>query len=108
MRNFNGLVLCDVRRDDVNIHVRAGINDGCLTVVGQDMGSLVESVWGEYGYEYIHSFDEANTGALLRLIGGLKDPETALKREFSGEDGFSKMEKFCDKNGIEFSFWSYV
>ena len=108
MRNFNGLVLCNVRRDDVDIHVRAGINDGCLTVSGQDVGPLVESVWGEYGYEYIHSFDKENTGALLRLIGGLDDPETALKREFSGEDGCTRMAELCDKNGIKFSFWSYM
>ena len=101
MRNFNGLVLCDVKRDDVETHVRAGINDGCLTISGQDLGPLVESVWGEYGYE-------ENTGALLRLIGGLNSPETALKREFSGENGCRRMRELCDDNGIEFSFWSYL
>ena len=42
MKNFNGLVLCNYRSDRVEVHVRASIEAGALTVEGQDLGAAVE------------------------------------------------------------------
>ena len=46
MKNFNGLVLCNYRSDRVEVHVRASIEAGALTVEGQDLGAAVEQFWG--------------------------------------------------------------
>ena len=38
----------------------------------------------------------------------IKDPESALLREFSGEGGCRALREVCRKNGIQYRFDSYV
>lgn len=108
MEEFNNLVLCETRTDQIWINVRASLIYGKLTVSGHDLGTSVEDFWGDDDYEYWYNFDIGETKRLLELIGGTEHPQEALLREFSGEDGCMKMEKLCSANGIRYDFSSYV
>ena len=108
MKDFTGLELCDCRRKDVDIHVRASLVNGELTISGQDLGPFVEDVWGDSDYEYWYFLDKENTEKLLAAIHGETDLEAALLREFSGEDGCRKFRRICRKNKIAYGFHSYV
>ena len=108
MKEFNNLVLCDYRSESVDVHVRASIIDGALRISGHDLGPLVEDSWGDDDYEYWYKFDRKNTEKLIAAIHGEEDPEEALLREFSGEDGCSKLRSLCNKKHIKYRFSSYV
>ena len=108
MKDFSGLVLCDYRNDRVEVHVRANMKDGALTIEGQDLGPFVKEVWGDSDYEYWYSFDAESTAALIKAMGGEKDPQGELRRRFSGEDGCRKLRCFCELNRITFQFNSYA
>ena len=108
MEGFMGLTLCDWHSDRVEVHVRASLSDGVLTISGHDLGYLVEEAWGDSDYEYWYSLDRENTDRLLRVIHGEQDPQEALLREFSGEAGCRKLVEICKKHGIRYSFDSYV
>ena len=108
MKDFQGLVLCNYHSDRVDVHVYADLIDGELSLSGQDLGPLVEESWGDSDYEYWYRFDKENTMKLLQAIHGEEDPETALLKKFSGERGCSRLVSFCEKKGIQYSFYSYV
>jgi hypothetical protein len=44
--------LCDERLEKVSIYVEASIEDGKLTISGQDIGPVVEEIFGDCDYEY--------------------------------------------------------
>ena len=102
------LELCDWYSDRVEVHVRAKMNDGALTFEGQDLGPYVEDFFGDLDYEYWYIFDQESTGRLLHVIHGEEDPEAALLREFSGEDGCRRLRKVCMDQGIQYGFFSYA
>ena len=108
MKEFSRLVLCDWSNDNVEVHVSATLAGGRLSFAGQDLGPLVEEVWGDLDYEYWYYLDQENTEKLLAVIHGEEDPEAAVLREFSGEGGCRAMREICEKNGIEYRFNSYV
>ena len=81
---------------------------GTLQISGHDLGPCVEESWGDEDYEYWYSFDKANTEKLIAAIHGEEDPEAALIREFSGEEGCSRLESFCSEKKIKYRFSSYV
>ena len=108
MDSFYNLKLCRYHDERVSVYVDATLAGGCLTFSCEDMGSFVEDFWGDDDYEYWYRFDEENTTKLLSAINGLEAPAEALLREFSGERGTSKLRDFCDNNGIEYQFSSYV
>ena len=108
MKSFKDLVLCDSRSERVEVHVRASFTEGELTIEGQDLGPVVEEFWGDSDYEYWYRFNKENTGKLLSLIHGERDPEAALLREFSGPDGCRTLQDLCEKSGIRYRFDSYA
>lgn len=108
MKDFMNLVLCDYRSERVDVHVRASLTNGSLTISGHDLGSSVEDSWGDDDYEYWYKFDRENTEKLMAAIHGEEDPESALLREFSGEDGCSKLRDLCNSKDIKYLFSSYV
>ena len=107
-KSFQDLVLCEYRSDDLDVHVRAFMAGPGLYISASDLGPSVEKFWGDLDYEYYYSFSPAETEKLLHLIGGTKNPRAALLREFGGLSGCSRLEKFCEKEGIRYNFWSYV
>ena len=108
MKDFKGLVLFESYSERIDVHVRAALEGGALTIEGQDLGPYVEQFWGDDEYEYWYRFDRENTARLFAAVDGLDDPEAALLREFSGEHGCQKLCEFCKKNGIEYKFDSWV
>ena len=108
MKDFKNLVLCDYRSERVDVHVRASLTDGSLTVSGHDLGPFVKDFLGDDDYEYWYEFDRENTEKLMAAINGEEDPESALLREFSGEDGCSKLRDLCNSKDIKYRFFSYV
>ncbi len=69
MRDFN-ITLCSYKTDWINVSVWAKMENGVLTIAGEDYGKRVEQLWGD-DYEYFYNFDEPNTMRLLELIGGM-------------------------------------
>ena len=108
MNEFMNLVLCEYHSARVDVHVRATLADGALTISGHDLGPFVEESWGDEDYEYWYKFDVANTEKLITALHGEDDPEAALLREFSGERGCSRLRSFCKRKKIEYSFFSYA
>ena len=108
MKDMKNVDLCSNKEKDLWIHVWASITDGELAVSGQDLGSYVENSWGDSDYEYWYTFTTEETVKLLDVIGGAEDPEAALVREFNGVNGCRKLVRLCDREGIKYSFYSYV
>lgn len=108
MKDFTGLELCNDCSKRVDIHVRASLRNGELTVSGQDLGPYVEEFWGDSDYEYWYSFDRQNTETLFRAIDGTDDPEKALLKRFGGKNGCMALRNFCKQNKIKYDFFSYA
>ena len=108
MKDFTGLVLCDYRSERVEVHVKATIANGQLTLSGQDLGPVVESFWGDSDYEYWYTLDKDNTAKLISAIHGEEDVQGSLLREFSGESGCKRLRDICEQNGIQYQFFSYA
>ncbi|MCL2296622.1 MAG: hypothetical protein FWC29_06055 [Methanomassiliicoccaceae archaeon] len=108
MRELETLVLCKERTPRVDINVRAEIENGCLTIYGQDFGNAVEERFGRDEYEYVYSFDERNTELLMELLTSkTPDIKKAFIDEFGGADGCMNLRRFCETNKIEYEFWSW-
>ena len=108
MKSIEDLVLCDWHGESVEVHVKAKIEDGELTLSWQDLGPYVEKTWGDSDYEYWYHLDRENTKKLMELIQGKEDPKAALLREFRGEGGCRALRELCEENGIKYEFSSYV
>ena len=105
--------LCNYKSERVDIDVRACIEDGCLTIEGQDVGKSTKEFWGDSDYEYWYKFDKGATEKLCQLLTKrCTIIETALlqvlKQKYSGIDGCKKLRNFCDKNDIDYKFSNYV
>ena len=102
--------LCDERLEQVSIHVEASIGDGKLTISGQDIGPVVEEIFGDSDYEYFYSFDKANTRKLLEAFkpgAEMKEFLELLAGKFSGPDGCALLREFCSDKDIEYDFFSF-
>ena len=99
MKEIRGLILCDWHGEQVEVHVRADLKDGELTISGQDLGARVEEAWGDSDYEYCYCFNKKNTDRLFSSIHGEDDPEATLLREFSGEGGCRALREVCENMG---------
>lgn len=107
-KEFKDLLLCDYSDKSISIHVRASLENGKLTISGDDIGDSVQNFWADDDYEYWYELDNEGTLKLLKVINGLDNPEEAVKREFSGIDGCKKFTEICEKNKIPYGFNSYV
>jgi hypothetical protein len=103
------LLLCDVDRNEIHLKIWAELNNGCLQVFGQDIGSLVSDVWGKSEYEYFYKLDFENTEQLFHVLTTLYgDVTKGIMVEFSGEDACIKLRKFCEEYLIHYSFYNYA
>ena len=50
MKNFKDLVLCNWYSPRVEVHVRADLMNGCLTLAGQDLGPYANSARTERSF----------------------------------------------------------
>jgi hypothetical protein len=109
IENFERLQLCaEKTAHGVQVYVSASVEDGKLTLSGQDLGTMVDDTFGDSDYEYWYVFTEDNTNKLFELICKTDTPQAALKKNFSGIDGCKYLREFCEANGIEFGFSSYA
>lgn len=107
-RDIHNIELCNEGNEQISIHVRADIENGSLTISGQDLGSFCEEFWGDSDYEYFYNFSAEETEKLLTAIGGNENPAEALTERFSGAEGCQKLREFCEKENIHYEFISYV
>ena len=93
--------------------MRAKMENGVLSLEGQDFGKVPEEVWGSDEYEYGYDFDAYNTGLLMKCMGGqkeLSDDEEKLqllKNWLSGDTTEIRLRDLCSEKGIKYKFWSY-
>lgn len=102
---FDGrnITLCEYRGERLWVSVWARIEDGKLTVEGQDLGPVPEEWFGSSEYEYFCYFDEAGTEKLLSALAeGNKDPVREMESRFSGRSGFQELTDYCKENGIPY------
>lgn len=107
--NGMNIVLCDVRAETLWRTVTACFEDDKLTVEGQDLGIAPERFFGSDEYEYWYYFDKENTAKLMRELTktGI-NPIAEMKRLFSGMNACCELKAFCDENGVEYRFDSWV
>jgi hypothetical protein len=80
--------------------VRLRVNaDGSVHIDAQDMGPLVEKIWGDDDYEF---GVRVPTAASPKLIFAL------LRDKYQGRGGaVDEFQEFCKKEGIENERWSW-
>ena len=108
---FDGvnITLCKHRSERLWVNVWARIEEGKLTVEGQDLGAVPEEWFGTDEYEYFYNYDLANTEKLLQILSeGGKNPIVEMCLRFSGLKGCEKLRAFCENNGIDYTFYSWV
>lgn len=102
-------VLCNEKHQQMSIYVTAEILEDKLKIKGQDIGKPCEDFLGDSDYEYFYSFDERNTEKLLNALYNESEFNKLdlISRHFQGIDCCKKLREFSEKNGIEYSFYSY-
>ena len=81
--------------------VRLSVNaDGSVRVDAQDMGTVVENVWGESDYEF---WVDVPATALPKLVFAL------LREKYAGRSGaVDELRAFCKREGIEHEWQSWA
>ncbi|MBN2493425.1 MAG: hypothetical protein JXR96_02440 [Deltaproteobacteria bacterium] len=101
IRDEHGLRYLGVRIDE----------NGDLVIEGQDLGSGVESFWGEGAseYEWIRQVKARDLPRLLEALGAKPEADllSLLGERFSG-DRASELERFLKAHAIPSEFWSRV
>lgn len=99
-------------RSNIDTLIVAKFNDGELRIRGHDVGPAVNDYWGMGNdYEYFLSLNKGNTEKLFMALGVMQETNKAkldfIKDKFGGNETISKLSKYCKKNGIKTSFYSY-
>ena len=85
-------------------HTTAGIHNGHFSLHAEDDGEEIRRLFGTEESEYAYSLNEEDTERFLQLIMKEGDtPETAIRRELSGEDCVVKFCDLCKQNGLNHS-----
>ena len=98
-------------REDINISISVGLDDGKLRLDGLEYGSTVERLRGTTrDHEYTLSLDKENTKKLFDKLGiSDKTDEQkleAIRDRFSKDKGVFGLDKYCESNGIEIFYYS--
>lgn len=102
------ILLCDEQTTRVSVTVWAEISEGCLTIIGHDLGEAVMDVFGDIDYEYYYEFDQQNTERLFNLLNTEgQSVNEVLMQKFGGMDGCRILREFCEANNIKFSFFAF-
>jgi hypothetical protein len=100
------VILCCYKQTDVETHIRAYIDDGQLTIAGQDLGSMVED-----HYEYFYSLSKGDTKKLHKLLKEDSNSNKGLLElmqiYFSGMSCCLEFRNYCQNNSLEYKFFSY-
>lgn len=101
-------ILCNEGTSRVKVNVWAEISEGCLTIIGHDLGEAVMDVFGDIDYEYYYEFDQQNTERLFNLLNTEgQSVNEVLMQKFGGMDGCRILREFCEANNIKFSFFAF-
>lgn len=107
---MSSIELCNYKSEKVDVYVSAYINDGELTLSGQDLGSSVNEFWGDIDYEYYYTLSVKNTEKIHESLKKDSGEEMELlelvKIYFSGVDGCKNFREYCEKNHIKYDFYS--
>jgi len=108
-----GVVLCHFGSDDLTIHRQAEIQDGSLTVWGQDTGPLAEKRYGTPNVHYWLVFDEKATTRLGALLTVSLTPTPAeilgaLREGFGSANGVDELMRFCRSRKVKVALTTRV
>jgi len=99
------ITLFHLEREDIRINIEARFEAEKLIVDGYDIGKTVEEAWGDSDYEYVMTIPGEGVDALYGLLkveaGDRKGLLKALADRFHGNECFSEIGDFLDRNGIE-------
>jgi len=99
------ITLLHFEREDIKVDVVARFEEDELIIDGYDIGKTVEEVWGDSDYEYVMTIPTDSLPPLYRLLGvEVGKPKTLLKaiaERFHGNDCFSALGDFLEKNNID-------
>ncbi len=106
--NIDSFQLCDENTGQISIAVWARVENGEFHIDGQDLGSSLEDIFGSDEYEYFYRLDSDNTRKLFELLtNDISNIKETIIKNFSGIDGCKKFRDICEKNGIEYKFFTY-
>jgi len=106
-------VLCHFESDKLTIHRQGEIQDGRLTVWGQDAGPLAEKRYGAPSVHYWLVFDEKATtrlGALITVSLAPTPPKIlkALREGFGSVSGVDELMRFCRSRKVKVALTTRV
>lgn len=104
------IILCDEDLGNVSVFVTAELENNKLSIFGQDLQKKGLNCFGKDEHEYSYAFDEENTRKLLNSLKSDEKMDNLLNQvslNFSGLQGCMVLKKFCAKNEIEYSFFSW-
>jgi hypothetical protein len=83
------------------------LDDGSLSIQGQDIGAGVERAFGYGEYEWAWTVRPEHVADLLSALDSGDDVLAALARRFSG-DAAAGVKPFLDEHGIPYESWSRI
>ena len=106
------ITLYHLERKDIKIDIVARFDEGNLIIDGYDIGKTVEEAWGDSDYEYVMTIPERSLPLLYRLLGVEEGDRKmllkALAKRFHGNNCFSALGDFLDKNNIEHETFTWT
>ncbi len=105
---MESVMLCEYSNTRISIRLMACLEDGMLSLEGQDIGSTVNSLTGNLENKYIYALSREDTRLLDRLLRCEADSNTSflalVAERFSGLLGCSNFRNFCDRSEIHYQF----
>ena len=105
MRQLDSFSLFEEKKGCEEVTVTAKIEEGCLEMQGHVFDdSSMACTWRDER-EYIYRLDRENTAHLISLLtANSRDLKQALSKEFGGKNGFDRLRKFCEENGLKYEY----
>ena len=106
------ITLYHFKRKDIKIDIVARFDKGNLIIDGYDIGKTVQEAWGDSDYEYVMTILQRSLPLLYRLLGVEEGDRKmllkALAKRFHGNNCFSALGDFPDKNNIEHETFTWT
>ena len=101
-----------LENEDIRIEITAGFEGGQLVIEGYDIGQFVKEWWGDADYEYSMTLPEESVAELRHILNlnpyARKDLLETLAYKFNGNECFSELQNFFEKQNIKYKHFSWA
>lgn len=94
------VILYSIKQDNGDSFIlRAYVDNGCLTMEGQDFSETAKKFFGEEEYEYYYYFDLDNTNKLMKVLK-TTNILSSLIQFFDNKMKNEEFRKFCGESDV--------